>query len=142
MKENNPFKAAIKSYFDSRAASDELFARSYAKENKNLDECCQYILSEAKKQGNMVAMTDEEVYNLAVHYYDEDDLKVEKVSNTHITTSAPVELTEEEKEVAKERALKAYQESEQKKIEEAHKRRLEKKREKEAQEVQPSLFNF
>ena len=145
---NNSFKTAIKSYLDSRAASDELFAVSYAKENKNLDECCNYILGEAKKRGNAVAMTDEEVYNLAVHYYDEDDIKVKKVHNARVavssSTSAPVELTEEEKSSAKERALKAYQESEQKKIEEAHKRRLEKKREKAAQqqEVQPSLFNF
>lgn len=38
--ENKTFKEAIKTYLDERARTDELFAKSYAKENKNLDECC------------------------------------------------------------------------------------------------------
>lgn len=146
MSNNNSFKNAVKLYLDTRAANDELFAVTYKKENKSLDECCNYILSEAKKRGNAVCMSDDEVYNLAVHYYDEDNLKVEKVHNARVSTSVPsvpVELTDEEKAAAKERALKAYQEREQKKIDEANKRRLEKKREKAAQqqEVQPSLFD-
>lgn len=148
MSNNNSFKNAVKSYLDNRAANDELFAATYAKENKSIDECCNYILSEAKKQGSAVAMTDEEVYNLAVHYYDEDGLKVEKVHNARVavssTPSAKVELTEEEKAAAKERALHAYEAMEQKKLEEERKKKLEKKREKAAQqqEVQPSLFEF
>lgn len=144
---NSSVKSAIKSYLDSRAENDELFAISYAKKNKSIDECFNYILSEARKQGSAVAIMPEDVYNLAIHYYDEDDIKVEKVHNARVTTSIssiPVELTEEEKEAARERALRAYEASEQKKIEEAHKRKLEKKAEKAAQqqEVQPSLFEF
>ena len=67
--ENKTFKEAIKSHLDERAETDELFAKSYAKENKNLDECCSYIMGEAQKRGNAVAMTDEEVFGMAVHYY-------------------------------------------------------------------------
>lgn len=145
-KEHNSFINAIKSYLDSRAASDELFAKAYAKENKSLDECCNYILSEAKKRGNAVAMTDEEVYGLSVHYYDEDNIKVNKVSHARVSTPtiANVELTEDEKAAAKQRALHAYEVSEQKRLEEVNKRRLEKKRERasQQQEVQPSLFEF
>lgn len=59
--ENKTFKEAIKSYLDERARTDELFAKSYAKENKNLDECCSYIMGEARKRGNAVAMSDTEV---------------------------------------------------------------------------------
>jgi len=147
MSNNNSFINSIKSYLDDRASNDELFAKTYAKENKSLDECCNYILSEAKKRGNAVAMTDEEVYGLAVHYYDEDDIKVKVVSNARVSTSAPaakVDLTEEEKAAAKERAMRTYEAIEQKRLEEERKKKLEKKREKAAQqeEVQPSLFEF
>lgn len=146
-KNNNSAKTAIKSYLDSRAVNDELFAKSYAKENKSIDECFNYILSEAKKQGSAVAMTDEEVYGLAVHYYDEDNIKMNKVSHARVSTSVSASklvLTEEEKEAARLEALKAYQAAEQKKLEEERKKKLEKKREKAAQqqEVQPSLFDL
>ena len=67
---NKPFAEAIKSYLDRRAADDPQFAESYANPKKNIIECCDYIVSEVRKQ-NRTAMTDDEVYGLAVHYYDE-----------------------------------------------------------------------
>lgn len=70
MSNNNSFKNAVKLYLDTRAANDELFAVTYKKENKSLDECCNYILSEAKKRGNAVCMPDDEVYGL--EYYKEE----------------------------------------------------------------------
>lgn len=48
--ENKTFKEAIKSYLDKRARTDELFAKSYAKENKNLDECCSYIMGKPRSE--------------------------------------------------------------------------------------------
>ena len=108
MKQITTFKQAIQAYLDERAKNDELFAASFSKPKKNIDECCEYILSEAKKRGNAVAMTDEEVFGLAVHYYDEDDIKVNKVSSI-CRVSAPaaeVELTDEEKKAAREAAIK------------------------------------
>ena len=72
----NSFEQAIKTYLDNRAKEDELFEKTYAKPNKSVEECCKYILQEARKRGNAVAMTDEEVYGMAVHYYDEDSIKV------------------------------------------------------------------
>ncbi len=68
-KENQSFKEAIKAYLDQRAKNDSLFSATYTKPNKNIDECCSYIMGEAKKRGNAVAMTDEEVFGMAVHYY-------------------------------------------------------------------------
>lgn len=102
------FNEAIKTYLDSRAKQDELFAVTYQKENKSIEECCKYILSEARKLGSEVCMSDDEVYGLAVHYYDEDDIKIESVSRHHVATSVPVELTEEDKEAAKRRAIERY----------------------------------
>ena len=102
--------AHIKSYLDERAGTDELFAKSYAKENKNLDECCSYIMGEARKRGNAVAMSDTEVFGLAVHYYDEDDIKVNKLPAAAravaSASSQSVKLTEEDKKKAREEAIK------------------------------------
>ena len=43
MKASNVFKQTIQTYLEDRAKSDELFAASYAKPNKNIDECCNFI---------------------------------------------------------------------------------------------------
>ena len=108
--ENKTFKDVIKNHLDGRARTDELFAKSYAKENKNLDECCSYIMGEARKRGNAVAMSDTEVFGLAVHYYDEDDIKVNKLPAAAravaSASSQSVKLTEEDKKRAREEAIK------------------------------------
>lgn len=73
---------AIKIYLDNRAKTDSIFAETYKKANKSIKECCKYIYSQAKKLakgGNAVGVDDATVYGWAVHYYDEDDIKVDKV---------------------------------------------------------------
>lgn len=65
----------IKSYLDERAKKDELFSQMYSKEGKSIEKCFGYIVEQARKRGQAVCMTDEEVFGLAVHYYCEDDLK-------------------------------------------------------------------
>ncbi len=110
MSKQNPLKEAIHSYLDGRAKVDELFAVAYKKKNKSIDECCTYIMGEAKKRGNAVCMSDDEVFGLAVHYYDEDDIKVNKLpSNVRASTTTPakpVKLTEEDEKKAREEAIK------------------------------------
>ena len=61
---------------------------SLEKENKSLEECGQYILQEAQKKGSRVAMTDEEVFGLAIHYYDEDDISVKCTSKADVKVAA------------------------------------------------------
>lgn len=93
---NAGFENAIKNYLDNRAESDRLFAVSYKKENKSIQECCKYIYSQAKKLlakgGNAVGVDDDTVYGWAVHYYDEDDIKVENVKGI-VETVAPVKAS-------------------------------------------------
>ena len=79
MKGTEHFKQTIKEYLDGRAQTDELFAVSYAKENKNLDDCITFILNQVKASG-CCGMTDDEVWSLAIHYYDEDNIDAESLS--------------------------------------------------------------
>ena len=75
---------------------------SLDKENKSLEECGNYILQEAKKRGNQVAMTDEEVFSLAVHYYDEDDITAKQTSKADVKVAAAKDdkpLSEYRKEI-------------------------------------------
>ncbi len=74
------FENTIKNYLDDRAKEDSLFAEAYKKANKSIKECCKYIYSQARKLAkgsNSVGIDDAIVYGWAVHYYDEDDIKLE-----------------------------------------------------------------
>lgn len=91
-----PFESTIKNFLDNYAKEDKAFAKIYAKENKSIKECCQYIYQEVRKQkpqkSQCVACSDTDVYNLALHYYDEDDIKVDGVSE-NVQVTANVEST-------------------------------------------------
>ena len=63
------FNEVIADYLKQRAAEDTLFAPKFTNPKKNIDECCRYILGEARKRGKEVVMTDDEVFGLAIHYY-------------------------------------------------------------------------
>lgn len=89
---NAGFENAIKNYLDKRAESDRLFAESYRKENKSIQECCKYIYSQARKIAkgdNAVGVDDDTVFGWAVHYYDEDNIKVDKVQERVEVVASP-----------------------------------------------------
>ena len=55
-------------------------------------------------------MTDDEVWSLAIHYYDEDNIDVGKPISCGVVVNHKVELTEEEKAQArKDATAKAVQ---------------------------------
>lgn len=123
---SNSFKNAIKSYLDSFAKENEFFAVKYANEKKNIDDCCAYIVGEVQNM-QVNGLSDDEVYRLARHYYEEENLKVNPLpSGLKVIVNHTEELSEEEKKVAKEKALKAYEEAERKKLEDEAKKKLEK----------------
>ena len=68
------FIKTIKEYLDNFASKNKLFKEKYSNPNKNINECCGYIVEEVRKM-NVEGLTDEEVYYLARHYYEEEDLK-------------------------------------------------------------------
>lgn len=101
---NRPFVEAIKSYLDRRAEEDKMFAESYANPKKNIIECCDFIVSEVKRQ-NRTAMTDDEVYGLAVHYYDEADSgRIDK----GIASRAAIVIPGDDKERLRADAIEEY----------------------------------
>lgn len=138
----NQFEKAIKAYLDDRASQDDQFAQSYKKENKSIEECCRFIIEEAKKRmkGNVSVMSDDETYGLAVHYYDEDSIVV-KGGGAGVRVSKDVEYTptEEDKEAARKAALRRLEEEAYNKLR-APKR---KNNQQEDQQVkQPTLFDL
>ena len=132
-KGTDQFKKVIKTYLDNRAESDALFASAYRKVNKSIDECVNFIINEVKKSG-CCGFADEEIYSLAVHYYDEDNLQVEK-NNCQVVVNHTIELTAKEKEEARQNAIKQVQE-------EAYRRMIKQptKKVEEKKEVQLTLF--
>ena len=74
------------------------------------------------------------------HYYDEDDIEVGKAISCQVAVNHIVELTEEEKAEARQKAIKQYQREELAKIQSRNAR--VKKTENAATQVQPSLFDF
>lgn len=139
MKATEHFKQTIKAYLDERAKNDELFAVSYAKENKNMDDCVTFILNQVKRSKCM-GLTDEEVYSLAVHFFDENDIEIGNSIACNVIVNHTVELTEEEKAQARQEALKEYQAEQLRKMQ---KRTNKPKTPKAQPEITtPSLFDF
>lgn len=139
MKATEHFKQTIKAYLDERAKNDELFAVSYAKENKNMDDCVTFILNQVKRSGCM-GFSDDEVFSLAVHFFDEDDIEIGKPLACDVIVNNAVELTEEEKAQARQEALKEYQAEQLRKMQQ---RANKPKTPKVQSEIQtPSLFDF
>ena len=134
-KVTDTFKTTIKAYLDKRAAEDELFAKTYAKENKSLDECCNYILQQVQKSG-CHGFADEDIFGMAVHYYDEDDIKnVKPVSAGKIVVNHVVELSEAEKAAAKEKAKADFEKEQLAKMKEEERKREEKERKRKEERI-------
>lgn len=139
----DPFKQTIKQYLDNRAQTDSLFATTYAKENKNIDQCVNYIYSEVQKSGRK-GFNDDEVFGMAVHYYDEDNLKASKASSPKVVVNHVVELTEVDKEKLQQQAAEEYKNEVKAKLEKQFEKPAAAKKDKisKASMVAPSLNLF
>lgn len=116
LKVSKSFTDAIKKYLDDKAQRNELFAVKYTNEKKTIDECIMYILSEVHKSG-INGFEDGEIYSMAVHYYEEADIKVDSnIENIKVVVNHHIEITEEEKQAAKQIALNEVIEQEKRNI--------------------------
>lgn len=103
------FKAVIQDYLVKRAKSDELFAAQYLKPDKNIDDCITYILNAVQKSG-CAGFENDEVFSMAVHYYDEDDIQIGTPLQCSIVVNHTVELTQDEQEEIRQSAIKQLHE--------------------------------
>lgn len=124
------FEIIIRSYLEEKAKNDEAFAKRLTIESKSMEECCEYIISEVRKKAKKTyaACTDEEVFGLAIHYWDEDDIKIDNHAQADVVVNR--ELTPEEKQQAEE--LKKQRQAEE---EEERRLRNEEKERKRAEEA-------
>lgn len=83
-KSQNAWIIRIGNYLKSRDDMQE----NLKKENKSLEECFRYVLNEIankfrkdNEDSVYASGDDEEIYSLAVHYYDEDEIKVPEKLN-------------------------------------------------------------
>lgn len=91
-KEQNSSIKKIGEYLLKRSLSDSSVATSIQKENKSLKECFHFIKNKAHDlaTNGCACIDDETVFGWAVHYYDEDNIKIE---------TAPLPKVEEEKRI-------------------------------------------
>ena len=99
------FKVTLQSYLDKVAEKNILFAKTMKKEGKNIDDCITYILNTVKKTGAS-GFADAEIYGMALHYYDEEQIDIGEKIEAQGIVNHHVELTEEEKAELKEEAKK------------------------------------
>lgn len=137
MKATNHFQNTIKAYLDKRAEIDLLFSFRYSLPEKKLEDCVTYILNQVQKSG-CNGFHDDEIFGMAVHYYDEDNIEIGKpMHNAQVAVNHVVILSAEEKEQARQEAMQKAQD-------EAYRKMTQptKKAKKVALTIQPSLFDF
>lgn len=105
MKTTEHFKNTIEAYLRNRAETDKLFAVSFNKSEKNLDDCITYILN-CVKQSGCNGFADDEIFSMAVHFYDENNIEIGNPIDCNIIVNHTIELTAEEKEQARQNAIK------------------------------------
>lgn len=72
-------------FLEKKADEDPSIARNILKEKKSLEECYKYIKAEISKLARdnpVIITTDEPVYEMAIHYYDEDNIKIANSMHT------------------------------------------------------------
>jgi hypothetical protein len=104
MKTTDYFKQTIQAYLEQRAAEDSLFAEVYANPAKSIDECVTYILNTVKASG-CNGFADEEIYSMAIHYYDEPDIEVGNKVDMQVVVNHTIVLSPEEQAQARQKAI-------------------------------------
>lgn len=136
MKGTEHFKNMIQAFLEQRAAEDELFAVNYRNPAKNIDDCITYILNYVQKSG-CNGFSDDEIFGQIMHYYDELEIEIGKPIQCQVVVNRHIELTEEEKAEARQKAIQKAQD-------EAYKKMTQpvKKTKKVISNPEPSLFDF
>lgn len=139
MKGTMAFQDTIRTYLDNMAKSDALFAVKYANPSKSMDDCVTYILNQVQKSG-CNGFEDDEIFGMTVHFLEENEIEVGKPINCQVVVNHTVELTEEEKEQARQDAIAKLRDEEASKMRRPS--QSKKATENSPQVEQRSLFDF
>lgn len=93
MNNNNSLEQAVQNFLEDKAKNDSLFADTFKKANKSIKECCKYIMQCAQKMAKnqrALAVSDATVFGWAIHYYDEDDIKVDNNIQKQVKVETPI----------------------------------------------------
>ena len=150
-KKPETLKGWLQARLKKMAEEDKSFAEKMENPKKSLDECIKFIQGEVfreyvkeNKGGERVSCampSREEIFGLAVHYYDEQEVKIQQLPNgVAAKVQGGATLSEEEleklKEKAKAKALEEVQAAEKKKLEEREKARRKAEAEKKKAEAE------
>ena len=140
MKGTQAFQDTIAQYLMARAENDPLVAVRLANPSKTMEQCCAYIIGEVKKSG-CCGFTDDEIYGWAMHFWDEPEIEASNIAtNCQVVVNHTVELTEEEKEQARQDAIAKLRDEESSKMRRPS--QSKKATENRPQVEQRSLFDF
>lgn len=115
MKSTETFKNTISAYLTQYATTDELFTKKLQDPSKNIDDCITYILNTVQKSG-CNGFADDEIFGMAIHYYDEQNIEIGKKINAQVVVNHHVEITEQEKAEMKQKALDDIVQEERRKL--------------------------
>lgn len=132
------FNDTIREYLEDMAENDALFAVKFANPTKSMEDCVTYIINQVQKSG-CNGFTDAEVYGMAIHYYEENEIEVGNPINCKVVVNHTVELTEEEKEEARQEAIAKLRDEQ---VAKMRRPTAKKATENKPQVEQPSLFDF
>ena len=89
------FFDSMESFIMQKMDANDLFAKKVCNPKKNIEDCITYVINTIEKS-RYKGVCDNDVYALAVHYYEEDDVEVGKPINCRVVVNHQVELTPEE----------------------------------------------
>ena len=89
------FFDSMESFIMQKMDANDLFAKKVCNPKKNIEDCITYVINTIEKS-RYKGLCDNDVYSLAVHYYEEDDIEVGKPINCRVVVNHQVELTPEE----------------------------------------------
>lgn len=137
--------AAI-SYLGQLLKTREDIKEQLSKPNKDLGECMNYLMSCARKngKGQCAVLSDDEALSMAIHYYDEDDIEIEKVNGTVSASQVQDEEHEQDKNEDIEKIVSERVQNELERISEEEKKNKKKKKEKKISkhEDATTIFDF
>jgi len=137
MKVSKSFENVIKSYLDDFVIKNPEFVNKYENPNKSIEECCSFICEEVQAM-KVNGLSDEEVFGLAVHYFQEDKIKATGKSLANVVVNHAIDLTQEEKDKVKQKAIEQYQEQ----LIKNQKTKIAKEEKKKVEQGQLDLFNL